>query len=477
MKIRSFAFAILSVVLLFSGCGEKKSESTAQTLDVSNASLSFAVDGGNNYVTVRSSSLWKTSTDAGWLSVAPAGGNGGSESVQVYITVSENLGPERYATVTFSSGSLTKTLAVVQEGVKDDGVPRLTIAEFRSKKDSSTEWYRVSGEVVSIANSEYGDFYMMDDTGYLYVYGLAPERSGDNKAFTTLGIKPGDNITIIAHHKTYNNVIETDGAYLESKKTGTYPGYSAAKAKAGWMELPQTSGDDAFDYLCHLNNNGRRNYSVYYDKAGRVAHWVAYPYCHDDKNDTGRSDAYAFDPLIGEADQPYLNKSYQLSQIDGDSFVRGHMVPSYDRGGRRNLDVFLATNIMPQSSELNSGSWGKLEEKVRSMSNYCDTLYIVIGTDISDSSLKVKDNVNRDVTVPDGVYKAVLAYSKDFGYKGLAAYFVNRKSDAEADIKSKTMSIDELEEKVGVDFFVNLPDDIEKDVEAKKPAEDSWWRF
>ena len=37
------------------------------------------------------------------------------------------------------------------------------------------------------------------------------------------------------------------------------------------------------------------------------------------------------------------------------------------------------------------------------------------------------------------------------------------------------MSIDKLEDKVGVDFFVNLPDDKEKDVEAQNPSDVSWW--
>ena len=37
------------------------------------------------------------------------------------------------------------------------------------------------------------------------------------------------------------------------------------------------------------------------------------------------------------------------------------------------------------------------------------------------------------------------------------------------------MSIDKLEEKVGVDFFVNLPADVQKNVEAQDPAEVAWW--
>ena len=78
------------------------------------------------------------------------------------------------------------------------------------------------------------------------------------------------------------------------------------------------------------------------------------------------------------------------------------------------------------------------------------------------------------------IYRAVLAYDKKSGtYKGMAAYFENRKSsnrDFEKTLPNTTlMSIDKLEEKLGIDFFVNLPDDVEKAVEAANPADDPFW--
>ncbi len=481
MKVKHILFIALSIFFLVEGCGKNNTEPAKQVFEVSGTTLSFSVDGGTSTLTIKSSSSWQYSANAAWVSVTPPGRAGSDTPVEVSITAGKNNGDERTATITFTSGSLSKTVNVTQEGVVDDGIPRVTIKEFRNKKDSSTDWYRLTGEVVSIANSQYGDLYIMDETGYIYVYGLAAGKGGDNaKEYAGLGIKAGDIITIVANKKTYNSIIETDAAYLENKESGSYPGFSAAKATAGWLELPQTSGEDAYDYLCHLDKDGKRNYSIYYDKAARVARWVAYPYTSGDKNSSGRSDAYAYDPLVGEKDQPSLSKSSYSNSGTGlseDRFVRGHMVPSYDRGGRRNIDVFLTTNIMPQSEELNTGTWGDLEDKVRSLSYACDTLYIVIGTVYNDASIKVKDNNNLDITVPDGIYKAVLAYSQNFGYKGLGAYFTNRKSDANAELKSKCMSIDELEKKTGVDFFVNLPDDIEKEIEAKNPTEDSWWNF
>ncbi|MDO5442482.1 MAG: DNA/RNA non-specific endonuclease [Bacteroidia bacterium] len=453
------------------------------------STLNFGAEGGTAEVTLRAGGSWKASTDAGWLSTNPAGGAGSDAAVPVIVEAAANISSARTATITVTSGKNVKKIEVSQEGVVDDGIPRLSIAEFKKKSDSNTDWYRLTGEVVSFEyDNGYGSFYLNDENNdYIYVWRLASDKEtaedcskkedkgtvpSDYK-FSTLNLKAGDIITIVAHKNTWNKKEEAYRGYFEAKITGNYPGYSAAKASASWLELPQTAGEDAYDYLCHMMKSGGRNYSIYYSKADRLAKWVAYPLYSSYVS--SRSDAYAFDPLVGEEDQPALKSSYQNRTHDGEEFIRGHMVPSAERTGRSNLDVFLSTNIMPQSTELNNGSWGELEGMARKWTGRCDTLYVVVGTDMQNTKYKVKDTRGLEVLVPSGIYRAVLAYKKDEGYRAMAVYFNNSKSDASASIKSKAMSVDELEKKVGVDFFVNLPDDVEKEVEAKDPTKDSWW--
>ena len=154
------------------------------------------------------------------------------------------------------------------------------------------------------------------------------------------------------------------------------------------------------------------------------------------------------------------------------------MVPSNDRKDRANLDVYLSTNIMPQSYELNSGLWVKIEQAARNWAERCDTVYVVVGTDTSNSVGRVTDNsaTPRQVVVPGGLYRAALAFDKKKGeYRGIAVYVENKANPEKSLTKSLVMSIDDLEKKLGMDFFHNLPDDIEKAVEAANPADDSWW--
>ena len=363
----------------------------------------------------------------------------------------------------------------------DDGIQKKSIADFRNLKDGTTDWYKLAGEVISIADEEYGVLYLMDDTDYICVYGLASEKDGSNGDFPELGIKAGDRITIVAQKRTRNGNVETDKAYLENRRAGTYPGIKADKALSAYVELPATSGKDGLVYVCHYDGHGKRNFSAYFDTEKRLSSWVCYPYCSSDKNDP-RPDSYAYDPLIGSKYQANLKKSFQKRTYNGEEFIRGHMLPNASRGGRRQLDSFLSINIMPQSSLLNTGIWSKLEAGEREWVRKCDTLYVVVGTDSTQSRYQVEDNSSppKKITVPNAIYRAVLAYDKKSGtYKGMATYFENRKSSNRDFVKTLPntvlMSIDKLEEKLGIDLFVNLPDDVEKAVEAANPADDPFW--
>ena len=57
----------------------------------------------------------------------------------------------------------------------------------------------------------------------------------------------------------------------------------------------------------------------------------------------------------------------------------------------------------------------------------------------------------------------------------MAFWFDNEPNKAGSIQKTMAMSVDQLEEKVGVDFFVNLPADTQKSVEAQNPADVAWW--
>ena len=251
---------------------------------------------------------------------------------------------------------------------------------------------------------------------------------------------------------------------------------------SGWLELPSApSGDglEMFTFPMVIDGAKTRNYSFCWDYDNLVARWVAYPLCKGNMGKGQRSNEWGLNPYLSRDDQPVLFRGY--SKGNHGYYDRGHQVPSADRLYRSaNIQTFYGTNMTPQNSDLNAGLWNSIEIQVRDWARSSDTLYVVSGCVTGGSRYYALDNDGKKVTVPTGYYKALLRYSKSgsdgfSGYMGLALYLENKSYPDTGVEKSFTMSIDELEEKVGEDFFVNLSDDIEREVEAQSPADYDWW--
>lgn len=252
-------------------------------------------------------------------------------------------------------------------------------------------------------------------------------------------------------------------------------------AKTGWLELPAMD-DPALGYYSHSfkMDDGKtyRNYSFGWSQKDRVALWVAYPLCKFYTNgNVGRTEAWAMDPLLGD------DSAAPFGGYAG-SYARGHQVPSADRqcSYDANAQTFYGTNMTPQLNAHNEGIWADLEGKVRGWANTSDTTYVVTGVTVSASSKKERDSNGKSVTIPDAYFKAILKYSKSstLGTWNAAAFYLEHRAYSGSITKSHSMSIDELEEITGIDFFVNLPAKVGEEQAAKLEAADpasslAWW--
>ena len=255
---------------------------------------------------------------------------------------------------------------------------------------------------------------------------------------------------------------------------------SSDLAVTGWLELPAMDNPD-LGYYTHsfkMNGNTYRNYSFGWSQKDRVALWVAYPLCKLYTNGSaGRTNAWALDPLLGN------DSAAPFGGYAGD-YARGHQLPSADRQCcyDANAQTFYGTNMTPQLNEHNERIWADLESKVRGYANTSDTTYVVTGVMVSSSSKKERDSYGQSVTIPDAYFKAVLKYSKSstLGAWNAAAFYLEHRAYSGSVSKEHSMSIDELEEMTGIDFFVNLPAKIGEEqaakLEAADPANSSvWW--
>lgn len=223
-------------------------------------------------------------------------------------------------------------------------------------------------------------------------------------------------------------------------------------------------------------------YSLEWDNAKVANRWTCYQLHEGNSMSTvKRNDDFKADPDVAV--------SPSLSDYTGSGFSRGHLCPSADRlcSKEQNKQTFFLTNMQPQYQSHNGGLWGRLEEEVRNFATddsktnaHCDTLYIVKAATITDKvtlpsgevdGVYSKSEVNNydKLLVPKYFYMALLHYNKATDtYHALA--FWTEHIDTNQSVKflgDYAITIDELEKRTGIDFFCNLPDVIEDEVEAE----------
>lgn len=196
-----------------------------------------------------------------------------------------------------------------------------------------------------------------------------------------------------------------------------------------------------------------------FDPGNRAINW---------KRDNWENTEWNGDPF--QCDPDFAQSEVMTKQeINRTGYVRGHLVASYDRVYSKdaNEQTFYYSNISPMLSRFNTGIWNDLEQLVQGWgrnSSFCDTLYIVKGGTTEEGFYKsTTKNEITCPTVPLYYYMALLCRRNDT-YKGVGFWF-QHKSTHSGTVADYAVSIDELEELTGIDFFCNLPDKLENSIE------------
>ena len=243
---------------------------------------------------------------------------------------------------------------------------------------------------------------------------------------------------------------------------------------ARW-EMPAT--DTSCDYITHYTSDGLLNYAMEYSKEKMHSRWVAYRYDSKLKAQvTSRSDEWGVEPFYNN------NKTYQIATGFFGGYNRGHLVGSAERLYSReaNVQTFYMSNMSPMNGNFNSSYWGEIETLVRKWGRNCgagDTLYVVKGGTLDSllTTTTVKNTLGETVqmAVPKYYYIAVLSLSSEGKAKAIGFWIEHKdfKDSSLSNLKkirqAAACTIDELEERTGIDFFCNVPDCIENIVEAR----------
>ncbi len=176
--------------------------STTTLLDeiqVSSSYVSIPVEGGSTSITVTANDNWTLENSIQWLTISSTSGSAG-ESTLTFSAESALDG--RKGEVKIQCGGVTQRINVIQ-GLAT--IAPATCAEVIAGPDSKT--YLVTGVCTAITNTLYGNWYLEDATGSIYIYGTL-DAKGDTKNFLSLGLEVGDEVTVQGPKTTYGTVVE-----------------------------------------------------------------------------------------------------------------------------------------------------------------------------------------------------------------------------------------------------------------------------
>ena len=215
------------------------------------------------------------------------------------------------------------------------------------------------------------------------------------------------------------------------------------------VELPADVGDHQI--ITHYA------YTLSYNEDHEQADWVAYKLTREEalSDDYDRTDDF-------RADYAVTDTSAELSDYvpTQPTYARGHLAPAADFkwSEKAMSESFYMSNMSPMLHEFNSGKWMYLEMEVRNWAEIYDGVYVVTGGILTSGLSTIGAN---NVSVPDKFYKVILDLDEQ---KGIG--FIMPNEDIEDTFKNYAVSIDEVENATGLDFFPALEDDVEEKIES-----------
>lgn len=260
-------------------------------------------------------------------------------------------------------------------------------------------------------------------------------------------------------------------------------------------EIPHLNDQNVYaDHYVTMDGVQILNYALEWDNTKRHANWVAFTFDTTTSADNvKRTDAWSVDPKLPAEMQ------VQESDHKNDGFDKGHLCASEDRVYLKeaNEQTFYYSNMSPQLNDFNGVFWGKLEARVQTWGRSTadgvyDKVYVTKGGTLNKLLKNFKGTtVNggtpttdangftiHGLACPEYYYMAVLSQKDDVFHA--IAFLVPHKegmtrNPSSDELKEYVVSVDKLEEETGIDFFCNLPDVLENEVEAAYNLNDWAW--
>lgn len=210
-------------------------------------------------------------------------------------------------------------------------------------------------------------------------------------------------------------------------------------------------------------------YVVSFDSTRKNPRWTSWELTTTWLGSTSRSLAFVADPML-----PATIPQAKQSDYTNSGFSRGHLCPSADRTDSvaDNESTFEFTNVVPQTTQSNTGPWEDLEREERDLATAGHHLFITAGSRYENAQ-----TIGDDVAVPSSMFKVIVVLDGD---APTASDVTTSTRVIAVDIPNTTTvsgaytdfltSFGELETESGLRFMSDVPTSIHDALAAKIDA-------
>ncbi len=206
-------------------------------------------------------------------------------------------------------------------------------------------------------------------------------------------------------------------------------------------------------------------YSLSYNTDYVQPDWVAYVLTKEEveSESVGRSDKFYEETDV-------IPHSALLSDYRKSGYDRGHLLSSANRNFSEdfNQSTFSLLNMSPQLHRFNAGLFLKAEKAERETAMMYDVVFIVSGPVFSDDMTTIGES---EIAVPEEFYKVLLVQDESDEWHAIGLILPQEYENGELGLY--VVTVDEVEEVTGIDFYPSLYDIIEEVVESEYDL--VWW--
>ena len=205
MKFRYILTSLVALATLLTGCSKQIVGGDLENLSVSSSYVSLPEKGGSTSIEIEAKEAWSLVVPDGttWFTASPMSGAAGKATIT--FTAEEGVNTQE-AEVKIQVGSKFQYINVKQQ-VGDGSASLITVAEACDAPNGKV--VMLEGVCTKIVESAtYGNWYLQDDTGEIYIYGTKYEGATKQGALTKLGVEVGDILCVKGEKTVYSGTVE-----------------------------------------------------------------------------------------------------------------------------------------------------------------------------------------------------------------------------------------------------------------------------